>query len=350
MEYTNLYELIIYLLNLAGIYEPLSSALEQFGAVYLLNLTIYTVEALMLFGFAAVCVLALTYMERKVLADVQIRLGPMVAGPHGILQPITDAVKLLFKEDIQPKKRDKVLYFFAPVVIFASTYLLLTVIPLDEGIVFANVGIGLLLFIAVSSITPLGVLIAGYASGNKYSLLSSVRSAAQMMSYEIPVVLVALSVIVLAGSMNLTDIVHKQESLWFFVLLPVGFFVFFITTIAEMGRTPFDTIEAESELVAGYHIEYSGMRFAFFFLAEYLHLFIGCALITVLFLGGWSGPFLPGIIWFFIKTFLLIYVLIWIRGTLPRFRIDQVLNLGWKYLIPLALINLGWSGVAAFLI
>jgi len=183
MEYNNLYELIVYLLNLAGIYEPLSSALEQFGAGYLLNLTIYTVEALMLFGFAAVCVLALTYMERKVLADVQIRLGPMVAGPHGILQPITDAVKLLFKEDIQPKKRDKVLYFFAPVVIFASTYLLLTVIPLDEGIVFANVGIGLLLFIAVSSITPLGVLIAGYASGNKYSLLSSVRSAAQMMSY-----------------------------------------------------------------------------------------------------------------------------------------------------------------------
>jgi NADH-quinone oxidoreductase subunit H len=287
-------------------------------------------------------------MERKVIADVQLRLGPMVAGPRGMLQPVADAVKLLFKEDIIPKYVDRPLYLLAPVLVFVPTYLLLTLIPLDENIFVTNLDVAILVFLAISSILPIGHLIAGYSSGNKYAFISSLRSAAQMMSYEIPIVLVILGVVVLSGSMSIVDIVLKQqETTWFLFVLPLGFFIFFVSTLMEMGRVPFDTIEAESELIAGVHIEYSGMRFAFFFLAEYLHLFIGCSLITLLFLGGWAGPILPGALWFFIKTFILIWIFIWIRATVPRFRIDQVLNLGWKYLIPLALVNIGLIGVTA---
>lgn len=340
-----------YVMNSLGVYNLLSGVLSQFGLETLIPFIVYTSAALAVFGFAAVSVLSITYIERKVLADIQVRLGPMAAGPHGIFQPFADAIKLLFKEDILPNQRDKMLYFLAPVLIFVPTYLLLTIMPFDENIVMANIGVSMLLFIAISSLTPLGIIIAGYGSGNKYSLLSAMRSAAQMMSYEIPIVLVALSVVVLAGSMNITDIVHAQQnSLWFALLLPLGFFIILIASIAEMGRVPFDTIEAESELIAGYNVEYSGMRFAFFYLAEYLHLFIGCAFITLLFLGGWSGPLLPGVIWFLIKTFALVYIAVWIRGTLPRVRIDQLLNLGWKYLLPLSLLNLGLSGVIAFMI
>jgi len=340
-----------YVMNSLGVYNLLNNILSPFGLESLIPIIVYTVVALVLFGFAAVVVLFITYLERKVLADVQVRLGPMVAGPHGIFQPIADAVKLLFKEDILPNQRDKLLYFLAPIMVFVPTYLLLTIIPFDENIVMANIGVAVLVFMAISSLTPLGIIIAGYGSGNKYSLLSAMRSAAQMMSYEIPIVLVVLSVVVLAGSMNITDIVHAQQnSLWFVFFLPFGFFIILVASIAEMGRVPFDTIEAESELIAGYNVDYSGMRFAFFFLAEYLHLFIGCAFITLLFLGGWSGPLLPGAMWFLIKTFVLVYIAIWIRGTLPRVRIDQLLNLGWKYLLPLSVFNLGLSGVVAFMI
>lgn len=345
---------IEHVMNSLGIYEPLNTTLTQFGLGSVMPLIIYTLAAVGLFVFAAVTVLAITYMERKVLADLQVRLGPMVAGPHGILQPIADATKLLFKEDILPINRDKLLYFIAPIIVFVPTYLLLTIMPFDENIILANVGVSLLLFIALSSLTPLGMFLAGYGSGNKYSTISAIRSAAQMMSYEIPIVLVALSVVVLAGSMNIVDIVKAQQnSVWFFLVLPIGFFIILVASIAEMGRTPFDTIEAESELIAGYNIEYSGMRFAFFYLAEYLHLFIGCALITLLFLGGWEGiliPNIPGVLWFLGKTFVLVYLAIWIRGTLPRVRIDQLLNLSWKYLLPLALLNLGLSGVIAFML
>lgn len=319
-------------------------------------LIVYAVMGIVLFVVAAVVVLILTYLERKILADIQIRLGPMMAGPHGIFQPIADALKLLFKEDITPKNRDRLLYFISPILVFIPVFLILTLIPFNEFFASANVNVGLLLLIAFGSISTLGMVVGGYASGNKYSLLSSMRSAAQMMAYEIPMLIVALSVVVLAGSMNLIDIVNAQKNLWFAVPLFLGFFVFFVATIAEMSRVPFDTIEAESELIAGYHIEYSGMRFAFFYLAEYLELFVGSALITLLFLGGWNGfdiPLIPesisSLFWFFAKTFVLVYIAIWIRGTLPRFRIDQVLNLGWKYLIFLALINLGIAGTIAYM-
>lgn len=316
------------------------------------ELIAYTSLALTLFLIAAVIVLALTYLERKIIADVQNRLGPMIAGPHGILQPIADALKLLFKEDIQPRERDKFLYFIAPILVFVPTFLMLTVMPFDKNFIFANVPMALLIFIAISGIGPLGILIAGYSSGNKYAFLSSVRSAAQMMAYEIPIVIVVLSVVILSGSLNITEIVEKQSNMWFIIPLFIGFFVFLVASIAEMGRVPFDTIEAESELICGYNTEYSGMRFAFFYLAEYLHLFVGSGIIVLLFLGGWKMPlldeFIPGILIFFAKTFLLVYLAIWIRGTLPRFRIDQVLNLGWKILIPLSLLNLGIAGIVAF--
>jgi len=332
------------------------NVLKNFGIQEnLAFLSIYAVVGILLFVIGAVFVLILTYLERKILADIQIRLGPMVAGPHGILQPLADVMKLLFKEDIKPKNRDKLLYFISPIIVFIPVLLMLALIPFNEILSFANIGVGLLLLIALGSISTLGMFIAGYGSGNKYSLISSMRSAAQMMAYEIPMIIVALSVVVLAGSMNLIDIVNAQKNLWFGIPLFLGFFVFFVATIAEMNRVPFDTIEAESELVAGFHIEYSGMRFAFFYLAEYLELFVGSALITLLFLGGWNGfniPFVPetvsGLFWFLIKTFALIYIAIWIRGTLPRFRIDQVLNLGWKYLLFIALINLAIAGIIAY--
>lgn len=341
MELPNIHEIIIKGLNSIGIYGES------------VELITYTILALLLFLIAAVIVLALTYLERKIIADVQNRLGPMMAGPHGILQPIADALKLLFKEDIQPRERDKFLYFIAPILVFVPTFLMLTVMPFDKNFVFANVPLALLIFIAVSGIGPLGILIAGYSSGNKYALLSSVRSAAQMMSYEIPIVIVVLSVVILSGSLNIIEIVEKQENMWFIIPLFIGFFVFLVASIAEMGRVPFDTIEAESELICGYNTEYSGMRFAFFYLAEYLHLFVGSAIIVLLFLGGWKMPlldeFIPGILIFFAKTFAIVYLAIWIRGTLPRFRIDQVLNLGWKILIPLSLLNLGIAGIIAFI-
>ena len=331
--------------------------LQNFGIQEnLASLIVYGGAGVLFFVVAAVFVLILTYLERKILADIQIRLGPMTAGPHGILQPLADVMKLIFKEDIKPKNRDKLLYFISPILVFIPVLLTLVLIPFNEFLSFANVGVGLLLLIAFGSITSLGMVIAGYSSGNKYSLISSMRSAAQMMAYEIPMIIVALSVVVLAGSMNFVDIVNAQQNLWFAVPLFLGLFVFFVAIIAEMSRVPFDTIEAESELVAGFHIEYSGMRFAFFYLAEYLELFIGSALITLLFLGGWNGlfaiPIIPeavsGLFWFMAKTFALVYVAIWIRGTLPRFRIDQVLNLGWKFLIFAALLNLTIAGIIAY--
>lgn len=334
-------------------------ALQNFGIQQdIATFIVYVGAGISLFVVAAVFVLILTYLERKILADVQVRLGPMMAGPHGVLQPLADVMKLIFKEDIKPNERDKFLYLISPILVFIPVLLILALIPFNAFFAFANVGVGILLLIALGSISTLGIVIAGYGSGNKYSLLSSIRAAAQMMAYEIPMIIVALSVVVLAGSMSLIDIVNAQANLWFAVPLFLGLFVFFTATIAEMGRIPFDTLEAESELVAGYHIEYSGMRFAFFYLAEYLHLFVGSALITLLFLGGWNGlftiPMIPeaisGLFWFLIKTFALIYVAIWIRGTLPRFRIDQVLNLGWKFLIFVALLNLVISGIIAYAI
>lgn len=315
------------------------------------------VHALIFFGLGA-CLLMIvlgfvTYAilaERKVLGFMQLRPGPnRVGGRFGLLQTVADVLKLLIKEDTIPKLADKPLFILAPVLAFAPAFMVLAAIPFSENLQFADLSIGLLYYIAISGITTIGILMAGWASNNKYSLLGGMRSAAQMISYEIPLVISVIGVIMFSGSLNLTDIVEGQKNIAYIFLSPLGFIVFLISSIAELNRTPFDLPEAESELVAGYHVEYSGFRWAFFMLTEYVYLFAMASLTTVLFLGGWQPiPFLgfiPGVIWFALKFSLVVFFMIWIRGTLPRLRADQLMEFAWKVLLPVALLNIFVSAV-----
>jgi NADH-quinone oxidoreductase subunit H len=296
-------------------------------------------------GFVTVAIL----FERKVIGWMQARVGPNRVGPWGLFQTVADILKLLLKEDIIPAKADRWLFRIAPVIAFVPAFAVLAVIPFTERLVFADIGVGLLYYLALSSITTIGVLAGGWASNNKYALLGAMRSAAQMISYEIPLVMSVVGVIMAAGTLNLVEIVRAQEPLWFIVPQILGFGVFFVASLAELNRTPFDLPEAESELVAGYHVEYSGFRFAFFMLAEYVYVFAMAALTTVLFLGGWNPlfgwDFIPPLVWFALKFLLIVFSLFWIRATLPRIRVDQLMEMGWKVLLPLALINIFLSAV-----
>jgi NADH-quinone oxidoreductase subunit H len=292
-------------------------------------------------GFVTYGILA----ERKVLGYMQARHGPtQVGGRFGLLQTVADVLKLLLKEDTIPEKADKPLFILAPVIAFTPAFMVLAVIPFTETLQYADIGVGLLYYIAVSGITTIGVVAGGWASNNKYALLGAMRSAAQMISYEIPLVMSVIGIILLTGSLNLIDIVHAQESLAFIVKQPLAFIIFLIAATAELNRTPFDLPEAESELIAGFHVEYSGFRWAFFMLAEYVYLFAMASLITVLFLGGWMPlpylDFIPGVIWFALKFISVIFLMIWFRGTFPRVRADQLMEFGWKVLLPLALANI----------
>ncbi|MCL0057855.1 NADH-quinone oxidoreductase subunit NuoH [Dehalococcoidales bacterium] len=289
-------------------------------------------------------VLAFIYVERRGLGRLQIRLGPNRAGPFGILQPIADAIKVLLKEDIVPAKGDRWVHWLAPVVAFVPVLMIFAVIPFQERAVLADLNIGILYVVAVSSVGVVGVFMAGWGSNNKYSLIGAMRSVAQLVSYEIPLVLSIIGVVLLAGSLSLNEIVNAQ-SIPFILLQPLGFLIFFLASIAEINRTPFDLIEADSELTTGYNVEYSGMKFGMLFLAEYAHALALSALITILFLGGWSGPLLPPFLWFLIKVFAVFFLIIWLRGTLPRLRIDQVMGFAWKCLLPLALLNLLITGI-----
>jgi NADH-quinone oxidoreductase subunit H len=301
-----------------------------------------------IYGVASLLLLLLgvtyaIYFERKVIGYMQVRYGPNRVGPWGLLQTVTDVLKLLLKEDIIPSKVDRKVFIIAPVIAFAPSFMILATIPWSENLYGADLNIGLLYFIGISSITTIGILMGGWSSNNKYALLGAMRGVAQMVSYEIPLVLSVIGVVILSGSLNLRDIVYAQQDMgvWFIIPQFLGFIVYIISAIAELNRSPFDLPEAESELVAGYHVEYTGFRMAFFFLSEYVYAIAIAALATVLFFGGWLGPaFLPGIIWFLFKWSFFIFFFFWLRATLPRARVDQLMTFGWKVLIPLALVNI----------
>ncbi|WP_044741559.1 MULTISPECIES: NADH-quinone oxidoreductase subunit NuoH [unclassified Anoxybacillus] len=296
---------------------------------------------LVVLGFVTYGILA----ERKVMGFMQGRIGPnQVGGRWGLLQTVADVLKLLIKEDTIPKAADKPLFILAPVIAFAPAFMVLATLPFTDSLQFADIGVGLLYYIAVSGLSTIGVLTGAWASNNKYALLGGMRAAAQMISYEIPLVMSVIGIILLTGSLNLNDIVEAQKHVWYIFIQPIGFLVFLIASVAELNRTPFDLPEAESELVAGFHVEYSGFRWAFFMLAEYVYLFAMASLTTILFLGGWQPVmflgFIPGAIWFSLKFSIVVFVLIWFRSTFPRLRADQLMEFGWKVLLPVALANI----------
>ena len=279
-----------------------------------------------------------TYVERRVIGRFQGRLGPNRVGPFGLLQPIADAIKLLTKEAILPATADRLIFNAAPVVMMGSMFLLLAVIPFGPNAFLADLNIGVLYIAGISSISVIGILMAGWASGNKYATLGSVRAVAALVSYEIPVILALLGIVIFVGSMSLVQVVENQV-LPFALVQPLGFLVFFLGISAELNRSPFDLAEAESELISGYNTEYGGMKFGALFLAEFGNVLIASGLISILFLQGWKGPFLPAPIWFLLKASSVAFVFIWIRATLPRLRVDQILGFAWKFLLPLGLIN-----------
>lgn len=279
------------------------------------------------------------WLERKVSAHIQLRLGPMEVGFHGAIQSAADGIKLIGKEIITPKGVDKKLFPLAPYLVFFPSLLMFVVIPFSDKLQVQDLNIGLLYFFSISCIATIGIFMAGWASNNKYSLMGAVRSIAQSIAYEIPIILSILTIVIITQTLKLSEIISKQN-LWFIVVQPVAFVVYLIAAIAELNRTPFDIPEAESELVAGFHTEYSGMRFAIFFMAEYTNMFLVSAMAATLFLGGWRGPVLPPVVWFFIKTYAIVFLIIWVRWAFPRLRPDQLMNFCWKFLVPLALINL----------
>lgn len=309
-----------------------------FGVFFLLGV----IFLLIVLGFVTYAILA----ERKVMGYMQLRHGPnQVGGRWGLLQTVADVLKLLLKEDIIPTAADKPLFIIAPVIAFAPSFMVLATIPFTDKFQFANIGIGLLYYIAISGMTVVGVVTGGWASNNKYALLGGMRAAAQMISYEIPLVMSVLGIILLSGSLNLNAIVAAQTHGWYILYQPIAFIIFFIASVAELNRTPFDLAEAENELIAGYHIEYSGFRWAFFMLAEYVYLFAMSALVTVLFFGGWMSPlhalnFIPGAVWFALKFCFVVFLYIWLRVTFPRMRADHLMEFGWKVLLPVALANI----------
>lgn len=295
----------------------------------------------------------LVLAERKLLARFQMRLGPNRAGPFGLLQPLADTVKMLCKEDTVPAEADRAIFLAAPAVVAATALLVFAVVPFGRDLtvagrriplVVADVNVGVLYVLALSSLGVYGVALGGWASASKYSLLGGIRGAAQMISYEIALGLSLLPVIMLARSLSLVDIVAAQARVPFLFLQPVSFGLFLVSAVAETKRIPFDLPEAENELGAGYHTEYSGMRFGLFFLGEYVNLVVLGALVAVFFLGGWRGPLLPPFLWFTLKVLAVVFGMIWTRGTLPRLRYDQLMHLGWKVLVPLGLVNVLGTG------
>lgn len=321
---------------------------QSFSWMNLLWMTLIAVAVLLV---VLVFVVFAILFERKVIGWIQVRNGPNRVGPWGMFQTVADVLKLLMKEDIVPTKVDKFLFLIAPIIAYTPAFAIIAVIPYSENVYFADVNVGLLYYGALSSISITGILLAGWASNNKYSIMGGMRSVAQMVSYEVPLIMSFIGIVLMTGSLNLREIVQAQidSGVWFIFPQFIGFVVFLIAGNAELNRTPFDLPEAENELVAGYFVEYSGFRFAFFMLAEYVYIFALSSLMVVLFLGGWDAPFgldfIPGGVWFFIKFLLLVFYLFWIRATFPRVRTDQLMGFAWKVLIPLALFNVMLTAV-----
>jgi len=291
------------------------------------------------------CVAYLTYAERKVIAAMQLRVGPNVVGPFGLLQPIADALKLMHKETIIPTKSNRFIFILAPVITFSLSLIAWAVIPFGEGMVLSNIDVGVLYLFAISSLGVYGIIMAGWASNSKYPFLGALRSAAQMVSYEVSIGLVIITVLLCVGSLNLSDIVRAQKEVWFVIPLFPMAVIFMISALAETNRAPFDLPEAEAELVSGYNVEYSSITFALFFLGEYANMILMSGIGTTLFLGGWLPPFdmapftwVPGIVWFALKVSLFLFVFLWVRATFPRYRYDQLMRLGWKVFLPFTLL------------
>lgn len=322
----------------------------------LLNVILPTVGCIILVIAPLIGAVAyLTLMERKVIAAMQLRKGPNVVGPFGLLQPLADGMKLMFKEVILPSQANKVLFLLAPIITFTLALIGWAVVPFNNEFAISNMNVGVTYLLATSSLGVYGIIISGWASNSKYAFLGAIRSSAQMVSYEVSIGLIIISVVLSAGSLNLSEIVLAQQKHWYILPHFPMFILFFISALAETNRLPFDLPEAESELVAGYNVEYSSMPFSMFFLGEYANMILISAFAAILFLGGWLPPFdvaflnaIPGPIWLIIKIFILLFCFIWVRATLPRYRYDQLMRLGWKVFLPLSLI---WVvGTAAFIV
>ncbi len=315
---------------------------SDFGIIILTLLKSLAIIVPLLIGVAY-----LTYFERKVMGAIQLRKGPNVVGPFGLWQPFADAIKMLFKETIIPTGSDRVLFVIAPMITFGLAIVAWAVIPVNNHWAVANINVGILYLFAISSLGVYGIIIAGWASNSKYAFLGALRSAAQMVSYEVSMGFVIVTVLMCVGSLNLNDIVMAQRNVWFAIPLFPMFVIFFISGIAETNRAPFDLAEGETEIVAGFFVEYSAMSFALFFLGEYANMILVSAMTTTLFLGGWLSPIpfapftlVPGVIWFLLKILVCLFTFIWVRATLPRFRYDQLMSLGWKVFLPISLFYL----------
>jgi len=306
---------------------------------WVVELVVGLIKVVLILVVAILPVIVLTWLERKVLARGQDRFGPNLAGPYGLIVAFADAIKILTKEDIVPQAADRQVFRLAPALVLIPTLLVFTVIPMGRGMIAADLNVGILFAISIGSVAVIAVIAATWSSGNKYSLLSMFRSVAQLISYELPMAFAVLAVVLASGGLSTVRIVEAQV-VPFALVMPIAAVTYFLASLAEANRSPFDLLLGESEIVAGHNLEYSGMRFAMFYIGEYAHIFVVGALTTTLFLGGYQGPILPGYLWFLIKTMAVVYVILWIRCTWPRMRIDQLLDFSWKLLIPLNLANL----------
>lgn len=317
------------------------------------DLAVLVLQLLALLTALSIVVFSLVWLERKILGRIQRRMGPMRVGFHGLLQPLADALKLVVKEDVVPAWADKVVFWVAPLMVFVPAFMIWITLPFAKAVVVRNMEMGLLFIIAFSVLGIVGLVLAGWSSASKYAMLGGLRSAAQLVSYEIPIIMAVIGVAMLVQSMNLVTIVEDQRVIPYALLQPLGLAIFLLAGVAEVGRIPFDIYFAESEVVGGPFVEYSGAHWAVFFLAEYVNTFAVGALVAILFLGGWTFPLLPdipwlGFLWVVGKTYLVVFVIFWFRGTFPRLRVDQLMSFSWKLLIPLSFVNIVITGVYLF--